>query len=158
LEKSLSSCTLRCYLLDLSDEDVEELIAALKQQVPVTDTDVFNSWVNGLPRNVGAKWLALNATVLNWTGRAPQGIGMTNRTIASVLNKNEVLTPLRKELARQSLKMVGKGGVKIWGRVGSKLVPIVGWFSLGYEAVKACNCAVACEDDKFLNKEKIIGQ
>lgn len=158
LEKALSKCGLRCYFLDLADEDIEELIQAIKMEVPITETDVFNEWLAGLPVNLGSKWLAINATVLNWTARMPQGIGTTNRTIARVLNNAEILNKLRRKLAQQSLKMVGKGGIKIWGRLGSKVLPLVGWISLGYEVVKACHCASVCDDDKFLREEKMLGQ
>jgi hypothetical protein len=90
--------------------------------------------------------------------KKPQGKGIINRPIAQMLNKKGILTPLRKAIAKQSLRMVGKGGVKVWGRLGSKILPMVGWFSLGYEAVKACNCYTACKDGKFNESEKIWGQ
>lgn len=158
LERVLKSCTLRCYLLDLTDEEIEEMLQAIRREIPVTETQVFDDWLSGIPGNAASKYLAVNATVLDWAARKPQGVGVSSRTIASVLNNQDVLNSLRRQATRQSLKAVGKGGVKVWGRLGSKLVPFVGWFSLGYEAVKACNCAIACEDEKFTEDEEIIGQ
>ena len=111
-----------------------------------------------MPVSLAMKFLAINQVARSWTVKKPQGKGIANRNIARILNKHNVLKPLRRTITKQSLKLVGKGGVKVWGRLGSKVIPIVGWFSLGYEAVKACNCAYACKDDLFYENEKIWGQ
>ena len=53
---------------------------------------------------------------------------------------------------------MGKNGAKYFGRIGSKFLPFIGLLSLGYEAVKACNCYRVCDDGKFTDDEKIFLQ
>ena len=163
IERVLGSAFLRCYLIDLSDEELEEINQAIINEMNLSDTAYFQGMIAGLPAGAGMKFLALNAAVRSAMASIPQGspgpLGVSTQSLAAqYMNRHRILVAARSKLRDKSIQWVGKGGVKVWGRLGSKLVPLVGWFSAGYEAVKACNCYRVTVDDKFTNDEKIIGQ
>lgn len=47
---------------------------------------------------------------------------------------------------------------KVWGRIGSEVLPLVGWFFLAYESGKACHCAWVTDDGSFTNDERFFEQ
>jgi len=57
---------------------------------------------------------------------------------------------------QQSVAIVGKTGVKYFGRLGSKNLPFVGIVSLAYEGVKACHCYRVTKDGNFVDNEKFL--
>jgi hypothetical protein len=128
------------------------------------DTAYAQGYLDNLPRNVGLKFLALNSAVRSALSSIPQGrpgpfgIPSVQSVTAQQMNKHRILVKIRSMMRDKSVQWVGKGGVKVWGRIGSKALPIVGWFSAAYEAAKACNCAIVTDDEKFTNDEKFLGQ
>ena len=89
----------------------------------------------------------------------PQAGGIVNPHIARFLNEKNVLVEFRKAMHKQSIKMVGKGGAKVWGKFGSKFLKGLGWGLVFYDIGKACNCWKACSDDeRFTESEKILFQ
>jgi hypothetical protein len=159
----VGSAFLRCYLIDLSDEELEEINQAIINEMNLADTAYFQGLIAGLPMSAGTKFLALNAAVRSTLASIPQGsrglVGISPQSLAAqYMNRHRILVSARSKLRDKSIQWVGKGGVKIWGRVGSRILPLVGFFSAGYEAVKACHCYRVTEDGKFTNDEKIIGQ
>jgi hypothetical protein len=160
----LSSAFLRCYLIDLTDEELEEINLAIINEMKLADTAYFQNTLAGLPASAGIKFIALNAATRSLLASIPQGsrglLGVSAQSLAAqFMNRHRILVSVRSRLRDKSIQWVGKGGVKVWGRLGSKFIPIVGWISAGHEAVKACNCyLVTKDDDMFTNDEKIIGQ
>lgn len=163
MERVLGNAFLRCYLIDLTDEDLSEINQAMIDEMNLVDTAYFQGMITNLPRSAGMKFLALNAAVRSLLSSIPQGspgpLGISSQSVAAkYMNRHRILVSVRSKIRDKSIQWVGKGGVKIWGRIGSKILPFVGWFSAGYEAVKACNCYKVTGDGAFTNDEKIIGQ
>lgn len=50
-------------------------------------------------------------------------------------------------------RVVGKAGSKVFGRIGGKLIPVIGWISLGWEVAEAAKCAAACQDGVYSRSE-----
>jgi RHS repeat-associated protein len=158
LEITMNSCFWRCYLLDLSDNDVQQMLNEIQNSAPLEERAFFQHWIAGIPGSVGNKFLTVAANIHNITARIPQGQGIVGGTLHRVTPREATIRLIRRKIYQQSVKAVGKNGVKYFGRIGSKFLPIVGWVSLGYEAAKACNCKIACKDDVFNENEKFIGQ
>jgi RHS repeat-associated protein len=164
LEAVLKSAFYRCYLLDLSDEQLEEINVSIEHDLSLIDTSYVQGVLRNAPKSAALKFLALNHAARKITALIPQGtpgflgISTPQSFAAQKLNKKRMLVKLRKEIRNHSIRIVGRGGVKVWGRLGSKALPIVGWFSLGYEIVKVCHCENVTKDGDFTNDEKMLGQ
>ncbi|MBK8475778.1 MAG: hypothetical protein IPL39_05550 [Opitutaceae bacterium] len=164
LEFAITKPFVRCYFLDLTDKAIVEIIRVLEGEIMLLDSEVVREYFRGLPQSGALKFLAINAAARKFAASIPQGrpgpfgIPTAQSAAARYLNRKELLKPLRNQTARLSLKAVGRGGVKIWGRVGSKVLPFVGWFSAGYDTAKACHCADVTRDGDSNNNEKFVGQ
>ena len=153
---ALSTCFLRCYLLDLTEETMEEIMQIFSNELPVQESQAFRDWVAKLPGDTAARFLTVTSLVLGWSARKPQGIGLVPKNIGRILNNRRILVALRKKIRNEGIKLVGKGGTKVFGRIGSKCIPVIGWIGLGYEGVKACNCVIACKDGRYTDDEKLF--
>ena len=130
LEKSLKSCFLRCYLTDLSDEDINQMFVEIENRVPLEERDAVREWVRNLPVNAGAKMLVGLNTAHLISARLPQGIGLPGKVLhKKVLINDSTRRLVRRRLYHLSVKAVGKGGVKYFTRIGSKFLPFaISWY------------------------------
>jgi hypothetical protein len=79
--------------------------------------------------------------------------GAPLKTVFDALG-SEGLDKLRKKVEEQSIKYMGKGGIRIFGKFGSRLVPYVGWGLIAYDVAKFCHCSYVCRDDHYTENEK----
>jgi RHS repeat-associated protein len=158
LEATMSFCFWRCYLLDLSDNDVQRMLDDIQNSVSLDERAFFQAYIAGIPGNVGNKFVTLAVNIHNITARIPQGEGISGAVIHKATPRVATIRLVRRKIYQLSVSAVGKNGVKYFGRFGSKVLPYVAIASYAYEAVKICQCKEACRDDVFSDEEKIIGQ
>ena len=167
LETVLNSAFLRCYLIDLTDEQLAKIVKLIEGELtglrPLV-VEYFKEYPIEFVGSISQKFLAYNAMARTWLASIPQGtrgpFGTPNKRslINKYLNRQRKFVKIRQFIKKQSIKMVGKGGIKVWGRYAGKALPLVGYFTLAYDVYKACHCKKVTEDDKFTEDERGFGQ
>jgi hypothetical protein len=154
----MKSPFLSCYLVNVTEEDSLEMLAEIQQQLPYEEREFFGNWVLSMPGNWSAKFLGAAATAHNLSSRIPQGTGLVGSVAhkAAQKTRNATARLIRRQVYQKSVSIVGRNGVKYFGRIGSKLLPFVGLVSLGYEAAKACHCYSVTKDGDFVRGEEFL--
>jgi hypothetical protein len=73
LEAVLKSAFYRCYLLDLSDEQLEEINVSIEHDLSLIDTSYVQGVLRNAPKSAALKFLALNHAARKITALIPQG-------------------------------------------------------------------------------------
>jgi hypothetical protein len=152
---SLKSCFWRCYLLDITEEDIEAMFIEIQNSLPLEEREAFIDWLKTMPINASAKVV----TVLNFwhliSARAPQGQGLKWRAVSALAKYNRHTRTISLAVASFFYKKFkGKLAKTIVTRTGGKILPWVGLTATAYEVYKACKCWNACKDDEYTNSDR----
>lgn len=148
-------CFWQCFLLGMTNEDIESLMREIQNDLPGANKTIFQAWLENQAQEAPQRFLAL-LVELQKPVRIVQGQGLVGSTLAKALGER-VYPALRKEIAKKTVRWVGKGGAKVFGRIGSKALPVIGQVLLVAEGVNACRCLAVCRDGKFTEDETWLG-
>ena len=149
-----AGCFAQCFVLGLTNEDILETLAELQKNAPAELSLWIQQILQSAPGKASEALLAL-VSALRGNVRLLQGLGFHGECFKWLLG--DLGIGIRKAIAKLTLRFVGKGGAKVLGRLGSKLIPVVGWVFFGVEVVEAARCVAACYDGVYTRDESWEG-
>ena len=139
-------CLAQCYLLDMRDEEIVELLEGLVEDAPEEVKKLFKEWILGQPTKALLALIGISKGGIAKINII-QGTGIPGQVLRWLLGNFQI--KLRRKLASISLKLVDKGGKKVFTRLGTKAIPAVGWALLAKEGCDLGFCRWACKDGKY---------
>jgi len=148
-------CFAQCFVLDLTDEDIERILKDIYGQLPPKAMEWFT--MNFIA--AGGGFNALPPVILANLIRVLLGEGALGGGVDSVLRnlrphmREKMLMPIRRAIQ----KALGKAGLKGAIRAIGNASFVLSLFTLAWTGVEALQCACACEDGRFTDSDRVKG-
>ncbi len=152
LEWALGSCLAQCFVLGMRDEEIKRLVNKILNDTDNATRTILTQWAQAKALEGGVLIVALLREFQKTVRGHPQGTTISGNLAARLAPKS--LKAFQRSLALLSLRLAGKGGSKLMGRVGAKAVPLLGQALLAVEGINCGFCAYACSDGKFNEVDK----
>lgn len=149
-----AKCMTMCLVLDMTERDIQKLMEDIKNDLPATIRSQFIKELYSRPGDASAAFLTM-LKVLRSRVMIVQGEGFIGDPLRKILGKHMV-NVRRKIMRRISRRTGGRAGNRILGKIGSKVVPVAGWVSLGFTACNVARCTKACEDNRYRWDESLF--
>jgi RHS repeat-associated protein len=144
-------CFWQCYLIGMTDNEIVALMQDIQNDLPSAARTIFAEWLTNQAQESPQRFLALLREIQKPI-RILQGQGLEGSILGKMLGE-KLYPALRTKIAQKSVRLVGKNGSKIFGRWGSKALPVIGKVLIAAEIVNICRCQAVCRDGNFTNDD-----